>query len=670
MHANTKITLHALPREAVRQPARQAARASLIALATLFISLPGLAQSSAQVQYQVGFSAPQTQHVEIEMTIADVPAGELVLHLPTWRPGKYQILDSASALTAVEASTESGSALGVRKTDKSTWRVDVAETGDVRIAYAVYANELNLRTRHVDTTHAFLSGSSIFLYSPAYRAEPLEVKFDLPEGWRLAGGLEQSDASTLTAPNYDVLVDSPIEAGLHDLYTYQQNGKTYEIVVWPRGVTVSEENLLEDFGEITSEHAQIFGREPFERYVFLVHASSGARGGTEHLNSTIMQTSVEALEGSDERTKPYRRLLGLTSHEFFHTWNVKQLRPDGIQPYDYQIENYSTLFWVAEGTTSYYAPLTLARRERIKVKDYLSDLGDSIDAVRRRPGSRVQSVANSSFDAWIKFNRPNPNDVNTTVSFYRRGSLVSLVLDAWVRRESDGANNLDGALRTLYERHPLASGGFTESDLRQVLAELSGADPADLFARYVHGTEPLPLEEAMATFGVELYMKPPKKDDEKDAEKEDDKEEAEDANETSEDPEVEPRAELGLVLSDRSGRTVVRSVLSDGPAYAAGLQPGDELVAIDGRRLSADDLEDRMKLYSPADVVEALVLRRDYIETFSVTLAERPQGKWSLKHMKDATDEQKANYKSWLEQDFPEEKEDDSDDATETEPEA
>ncbi|MEM9409027.1 MAG: M61 family peptidase, partial [Acidobacteriota bacterium] len=487
-------------------------RSLLITLLTAlcFSGSPATAQDAGTVIYRLGFPAPQTQTVEVEMEVV-AGSGELTLHLPTWRPGKYQILDPSGSLSRVEAADANGEPLTVRKSEKSTWKVTVPRRGPVRVSYSIYANELRLRTRHVDATHAFLSGSSVFLYSPSTRALPVRVEFDLPEGWRIAGGLERVGDDAVVAPNYDVLVDSPIEVGEHDVYTYEQNGKSYEIVVWPAGVALDQENLLEDFAEITDEHYDIFGDAPFDRYVFLLHASSGAGGGTEHLNSTIMQTSLEAVEGSFERSDPYLRLLGLTSHEFFHTWNVKALRPDGIQPYDYQRENYSTLFWVAEGTTSYYGPLTLARRERFEVKKYLKDLSGSIDGVRNRPGSRVQSVAESSFDAWVKFNKPSPNSGNTTVSFYRRGALVSLVFDAWVRRESAGSSSLDQVLRTLYERHPLESGGFTEADLRRALQEAAGSDPSELFERYVHGTDELPLEEALATFGLELLLEPPKK---------------------------------------------------------------------------------------------------------------------------------------------------------------
>ena len=601
------------------------------------------AQDPETVVYRLSFPAPQTQTVDVEMEVV-AAAGELTLHLPTWRPGKYQILDPSGSLSRVEADDVNGEPLTVQKSAKSTWKVTVPRRGAVRIRYSIYANELGLRTRHVDATHAFLSGSSVFLYSPALRSLPVRVEFDLPDGWRIAGGLERASDDAVTAPNYDVLVDSPIEVGEHDLYTYEQNGKTFEVVVWPAGVALDQENLLEDFAEITDEHYDIFGSAPFDRYVFLLHASSGARGGTEHLNSTIMQTSLEAVEGSFERSDAYKRLLGLTSHEFFHTWNVKALRPDGIQPYDYQNENYSTLFWVAEGTTSYYDQLTLARRERIKVKKYLDDLGKSIDAVRNRPGSRVQSVADASFDAWVKFNKPSPNSSNTTVSFYRRGALVSLLFDAWVRRESDGSNSLDTVLRTLYERHPLEAGGFSESDLRQTLQEAADSDPSELFDRYVHGTDELPLEEALATMGVELYLKPPKKPE---GDSDEDESEAE---------ATKLRAELGLQLRERDGRTVLGSVASDGPSYAAGLQPGDELVALDGRRLRSKDLKQRLELYEPGDTVELVVLRRDLLQTFTVALAGRPEGQWALRHVESPTDAQKSVYRSWIGQDFPEKK--------------
>ncbi len=615
-------------------------------LAATFLALTqtlvGYAQS---VTYDVRFPAPQTQRVEVEATFAGAPSGPLAVHLPTWRPGRYQILDLASGLSRLEARDGDGSPLAVRKTAKSTWEVEGASSGEVRVSYSVYANELGSRTRHVDATHAFLSGSSVFVYTPSLRQAPVEVRVDLPENWKIASGLEQSGESALRAPSYDVLVDSPIELGLHDLLTYAQGGKTYEVVVWPQGVRFDRERLLADFAEITAEHVGIFGRAPFDRYVFLVHAGGGARGGTEHLNSTIMQVNRSALEGSFERTKAYKRFLGLVSHEFFHTWNVKQLRPEGIQPYDYQAENYSTLFWVAEGTTSYYGPLTLARRELTKPKEYLEALAADIDAVRRRPGSGVQSLADSSFDAWIKFNRPSPDDVNTTVSFYRRGALMSLVLDAWLRRQSEGQTTLDDVLRTLYQNHPLSSGGFSEGHLRVALQEAATADPSALFDRHVHGNDPLPLEEALETFGLELYLKPRKRGEGEE------KDEAEPENDDSE--ELRARADLGVTLADRNDRTTLRAVLAGGPAYAAGLHPGDELIALDGRRLRASDEVARLSLYEVGETVEVTVMRHDELLRFDVVLAERADGKWALRHAKSPTARQKASYESWIGQEFP-----------------
>ena len=234
------------------------------------------------------------------------------------------------------------------------------------------------------------------------RDQALVVQFIAPETWTVASGLEPSDkaARALSAPNFDVLIDSPIEIGLHDKIDFAVGGKPHEIIIWPKGRRFDRERLIDDFTAIIEDQFAIFGTLPYERYVFLVHSGAGAGGGTEHLNSTIMQVPNSRLEGSLSNDNDYRRFLGLVSHEFFHTWNVKQIRPSTMAPYDLQTENYSTLFWVAEGTTSYYDSLTLARTSLVKPTKYLEELGDLVDGSRNRPGTNVQSLSDSSFDAW------------------------------------------------------------------------------------------------------------------------------------------------------------------------------------------------------------------------------------------------------------------------------
>ena len=618
------------------------------------------------VRYVVGLRQPQTQMIEMEMRVRPLDSSdeELVLHLPTWRPGRYQILDPAGTVRGVEARSADGEELPVRKTDKSTWRIATGPAGEVVVGYRVYANSLGDRTRHVDSTHAFLSPSSVFLYAPSHRSRPLAVRIEAPEEWHVASGLESApgDPRTLLAPDYDTLADSPIEVGLQERLAFEVDGVPHQIVLWPPGARYDADRLIGDITKIVETQRAIFGGFPYRRYVFIVHVGAGAGGGTEHLNSTIMQTSLEAIEGSLENDRAYKRFLGLVSHELFHTWNVKALRPAEITPYDFQAENYSPLFWVAEGTTSYYDDLTLARAGLDSPKRYFEKLGELIDDHRRRPGASVQSLSESSFDAWIKFNRSTPDSVNSTVSFYSKGALVSLLLDLRIRELTESRASLDTVLRRMYEEFPLEEGGYTEADLQRTVEEMAGASFARFFRDHVDGTEPLPLEDALEWVGLELALEAEKSDDVDAARNGEGDDEDEDASDgdgdgDEEDPtEIRDEAYLGLELREQDGATRVRSVLADGPAYAAGVLAGDEVVALEGRRLETDDLDERLELYSPGDRIRLHLMRYDRLLELEIELGARPAASWKVTRTEEATAAQKEAYRSWLGLDWPEKK--------------
>lgn len=646
---------------------------SAAACASLVASAP---PQPPPVEYTISLPAPQTQMVEMSITVPQVDAESLDFILPVWRPGRYTILDPASSVREVRASNSAtGEALPIEKIRKSAWRVTTKGADSIRVDYRIYANSLSDRTRHVDDTHAFLSGSSVFLFVPQRRGHPAIVRIDAPPDWRIASGLDAhpTEPRTLVAPDYDVLVDSPIEIGLHERIDFDVDGVPHEVILWGDTEGHDAQKIIDDFSAIIRAQRSIFGDLPYQRYVFLTHVGRGAGGGTEHLNSTIMQTSRAALEGEAGWT----RFLGLVSHEFFHTWNVKQLRPAGIHPYDYEQENYTRLLWVAEGTTSYYDDLTLVRTGRVKPRKYLDDLGSAIDSLRRRPGRLVQSVEESSFDAWIKFSRSTPDDVNSTISFYTSGAQASLALDLAIRTHTGNAASLDDVMRTMYERFPLSGPGYTPADLLAVINEISGADFTEFFERHIRGTEDFPLESLVSVCGLELAFEPTKRDDDEtsraegrtsrareeaefgdqtdDAVKEnaaddDEHDNADDARESPESPaEVPMRSYLGLNLSG----TRITSLLIDGPAYDCGLMVGDEIIAADGQRIvSQSDLDKRIDKLQPGESIRLTYFRRDDLREIAIRLAAVPDGSWKLRKVKNPTDAQKAAYETWLGQEW------------------
>jgi len=591
------------------------------------------AAGALQVEYLVSIPEPQTQTLTVAMTLRGLSEPSIEVCLPVWRPGKYAVLDQAGSIRSISAKSGSGKPMAVVKIEKSAWIVNTGvPQGDrtVTVEYTLYANSLGDRTRHVDETHAFISPAAVMMYSPPMRDKPVRVKLDVPKAWHVATGLETEgkDERTLLAADYDVLVDSPIEAGLQEKTAFDVDGTPHEIVFWTAGAPMPELDrgkLTKDLTSIIRRQRDMFGGFPYKRYVFLVHCYPGGSGGTEHLNSTVMQcgpTRFSTPEGM-------RSFCGLASHEYFHTYNVKQLRPAGLKPYDYMHENYTELLWVAEGITSYYDDLTLARVGIKKPDQYLKTVGDGIDAYRRRPGALVQSVEDSSFDAWIKFNKASPDGVNSTVSFYDKGAMAGMMLDFELRRVSGNKVTLDHVMADMYKAFPLDGPGYTTEDMIKTCERLAAGNFRGFFDAVVKGTGPLDFEGALALAGLEVVM-----DAKKDGEV------------------LKQRPFIGLNVEAKDGAAVVTAALSDGPAYKAGVIAGDAIVAFNGQRVRGD-FDALVKLIKPGDSVRLTLFRYDHLKEVEFKADGRADGKWVVRRMKAATPEQIAVYESWMEAKWP-----------------
>ncbi len=599
---------------------------------------------SATVTHRVLLDAPQTQLVTIETVVTDVTSELLRFSLPTWRPGKYTVLDFAGAVQDVSVRNESGRALPIRKTSKATWAVATEGARQVTLRYTVYCNELGVRTRHVDDSHAFLSGSSVFMLVDGRRAQPQRVEITMPDNWRIAGGLDRhpSRPDVLLADSYDTLVDAPLELGRHERYAFTVEDRPHELIVWGAPLPDAGQ-LVADLEKLAATQHAFWGAVPYGRYVWLLHVGTGLRGGTEHLNSTIMHVTPARLEPGKE----YRGFLGLCSHEFFHTWNVKRLRPAGISPYDYQSENYTDLLWVAEGSTSYYDRLLLVRAGLMTPKQYFAHLAERISGFRGNPGRRVQSLAMSSYDAWIKFNQPHDHSGNATVSFYRKGALVNLLLDMRIRAATRNDRSLDDVFRSAFHRFPLGGSGIDAGRFRALLEDQAGGSLRDFFADFVDGVAPLPLEDALLTAGLTLRLKDEAGDD-------DATESAGNDDENHDDESDDAPLTLGVTLRADGGLARVTKVSSDGPSFAAGVQVDDLLVALDGHRVRAGDLKALLRRYEAGAGVTLSLLRRDRLRTLEVVLAEAPRHTYVIERVDEPTAAQRQVYESWLGQSWPE----------------
>jgi len=596
-------------------------------------------EADQSVEYTVGLMDARTQTVHMTMRLTGVNGAAngdaLDICLPVWRPGRYTVLEPASSIRWLSASTADGTPLVCEKTDKATWRIQTLGAAEVRVDYVLYANSIGDRTRHVDESHAFLSPATVFVYAPEFRALPANVKLELPVGWSVSCGLPsiKGDPTMLYAVDYDRLVDSPIEAGIHDVFTFEVEDTPHEIVVWwgdgpggerkaQAGKMYTSERLTTDFAKIVAEQKKLFGDLPYDRYVFMIHVYPGGGGGTEHWNSTIMQCTPTVFQSEDS----YRRFLGLVSHEFFHTWNVKRLRPAGLRPYDYQHENYTDLLWIAEGTTSYYQGVMLVRAGLSTPDSELDGLTAGINGPRDRPGTGVQSVEESSFDSWIKFNRPSPDDVNSRVSFYDRGSMASFLLDLEVRERSAGAASLDDLMRDLYERFPETGRGYTRRDVIDSANRLARSDFTEFFDRYISGLQPYPFASKVGVLGLELV-------DAKKGKRED--------------------AAYAGINFDSSDPPTVSAVLSDGPAYAAGLIAGDTVMAANGLRLRSGVWDKLLKSLAPGDQVKLTVFRYDALREIEFALGSKSSERPKLRRVSEPTQAQRSAYQNWLGQPWP-----------------
>jgi predicted metalloprotease with PDZ domain len=507
-----------------------------------------------------------------------------------------------------------GAPVAIEKTDKSTWRA-APGSGTVTVVAQVYAFDLSVRAAYLDQARGYFNGPSLFLLPEGREDAPCIVDIAPPEGpayaaWRVATTLATDGAAlhgfgTYRAANYDELIDHPVEMGEFAWATFDVRDVPHEIAITGRH-DADLARLARDLARICDWQIGLFGEAPFDRYLFQVTAVGDGYGGLEHRASTSLLCRRDELPhaASDGIDDDYQSFLGLASHEYFHAWNVKRIKPAAFVPYDLTREAYTRQLWAFEGFTSYYDDLALVRSGLIDEERYLELLARTITTVHRAPGRLTQSVADSSFDAWIKFYRQDENAPNAVVSYYAKGSLVGCALDLALRRH--GNATLDDVMRALWQRYGRSGIGVPEDAIPRLASELAGRDLAPFFARYVDGTEDAPLAELLADFGVNLHMRPsagPKDRGGKPAS----------GN--------APRCTLGVRLGlDQR----LSAVLRDGPAARAGLSGHDVLVAIDGLKATPERIASTLARYAPGETVEVHAFRRDELERFAVTLDAAP----------------------------------------------
>ena len=561
---------------------------------------------------------PNAHVFEVRCTVVDPdPAGQR-FRLPTWIPGSYLIREFARQFVHVRAEA-SGRAIPIAKEAKDVWRAAPGE-GPLTVVAKVYAFDLSVRTAYLDRTRAYFNGPSVFLSPEGRESAPCTVELIPPSGddfrdWRVATTLESDGApphafGRYRAANYDDLIDHPVEMSDFALASFAAGGVRHEIAVTGRQ-QADLERLARDLARVCQWQIDLFGnapqsRPPFDRYLFQITAVGDGYGGLEHGSSTSLVCRRDELpmRGRSEIDDGYLNLLGLASHEYFHSWNVKRIKPAAFMPYDLTREGYTRQLWAFEGATSYYDDLALVRSGVIDDARYLELLGRAITQVLRTPGRHVQSVGDSSFDAWIKFYRQDENSPNVVVSYYAKGSLVAAALDLTLRKR--GRATLDDVLRALWERYGRAGVGVPEGAIDAIVAEIAGDDMRDFFARFVHGTDDPPLAELLDSFGVDFHVRA-----------------AVNAADRGGKPSTAPPPTCWLGAKVAKDLTL-QNVFTGSPAERAGLAANDVLVAVDGVRASADSLDKLATTRSAGERVGVHAFRRDELIVVDVELAGAP----------------------------------------------
>lgn len=589
------------------------------------------------IEYLVRMPAHAAHRVQVRMTVqrpAGV-AGPLALALPVWTPGSYLVREYARHVLDLSAAGPDGAPLPVSKRDKNTWEVDAGAARAVTVDIQFYANERSVRTNHVDADHAFLAPAATFPFVRALDGRPLavehRVRVEAPAGWRTWVELPQRDGAFVAA-DYDQLVDSPIECGPHRALSFEHAGVPFRVVLAGHGA-LDEARLLDGVRRVVAETTQVFGSLPCRSYLFLFTLVDAGAGGLEHKDSSVCMVSRWAFGKKAEE----RDFLGLVAHEFFHVWNIKRLRPAALGPFDYDRENYTRDLWVAEGITSYVDDLVLLRAGLYdKPADWLDQRAAAFRAHAELPAARRMSLARASHDAWIKHYRPDENSRNAAVSYYEKGALVALLLDLLLRRLTGGRRALEDVLRLAWERWAARDAGYPEGEIERLASEVAGRDLSAWFDAHVRGTAPLEPGEELAAVGLALRRLPAKTE----------RNLPRDAQGFA----LEPWT--GLVTAADGPLCKVTAVLEGSPAFAAGLNVDDVLLAVAGQRVAQDTLQDRLDR-AGCGPLEVTLWRGQALRTLTLVPEPRRLEDWKLLPVEAPSDAQRAAFKAWTKQELP-----------------
>ena len=571
----------------------------LLALFTLFIK-------GAEINYQVTMPNPHTHYYEVKMSVSNYEKESFDIQMPVWAPGSYLIREFSKNIEDLSASSNK-TPIKTEQLNKNTWRI-YSNQKNVTISYLVYAYEMSVRTSFLDASHGYFNGSSMFMFIDELKNDKSTLTIIPYKDWKKVSTSLTKIADNefkYEAPNYDILVDSPVEIGNHVTFDFTSAGVVHHVAMYGEG-NYDIERLKTDMAKITDAATQVFGENPNKEYTFIIHNLTVGSGGLEHLNSTTLQVNRWTYDEDH-----YKGFLSLVAHEYFHLWNVKRIRPITLGPFDYNNENYTDLLWVMEGFTSYYDELLLYRAGFYSEDEIIRKFNGSINSIENQPGNKVQPVADASFNAWIKAYRPNENSYNTTISYYTKGSVVANMLDLMIINATKGKKSLDQVMQLLYnEYYKKQNRGFTIEEMQTTLETVSGLELTNFFNDYIFDVKSFdyPTLFGYANCKIETV--------------------------TNTDP------SLGISTSGN----FIKRVIRNSSAYDGGLNVDDEIIAIDGFRV-AGDVAELIANKQVGDKIMVTISRDNIIQKLEIELKEKGSTYYRIFQN---SKEPNSVYKKWL----------------------
>ncbi len=581
-------------------------------------------------RYTISAPNPDDHLLHVRVELGGLTGRDTIdLSMPAWTPGSYLLREYARHVQNIRATDAAGRELPVRQADKATWTVSLDGADAIDVRYELFSHELAVRMNHVDGSHAFFNAPSTYLYHADWIGERAEVRFEgFPEDWEVFCGLEPLDGTGLAfgAADMDVLFDAPVEIGPHTPLEFDALGVPHRIVCWGGQANFDPHRMVEETRRIVEANAAAFGGSlPYDHYTIIVHLKEGGRGGLEHLNSTVLLWNPEGFRAGvvdglvDEAghiiDPAYLNYMRLVSHEHYHVWNVKRIRPERLGPFDYQRENYTRDLWTVEGVTSYYEVKNLVSGGLMSASKFLEVYAGNAKALDAVPGRALHSLEDASFNAWVKLYRPDEHTKNSSVSYYLKGELACFMLDAHLLAATDGARGLDDVLRALWAHFVETGEGYAEGSYPEWVERATGVDARDFIAHLVASTDEYDYDATLAPFGLRLE-----------------------------------RTHSGGAAPAWFGATLrgnaVSFVPTGSPAHRAGIYVGDDVIALDGRRLN--DLGAELKRRAPGDTVRVHLFRRGELLEREVELGAAPADAYAITSVDDPTPAHLALRKAWL----------------------